>query len=88
MPGDRKGADEEGCTGRDAELMERLKQLFDQKYREYQDYLDEKSWADAALTQSYLMGVLHCMWALWDRNAENAKQCYEEIAHLSHRIEE
>ena len=50
--------------------MEGLMQLFDRKYREYQDYLDEKSWADAALAQSYLLGVLHCMWALWDRKAE------------------
>ena len=49
--------------------MEGLMQLFDRKYREYQDYLDEKSWADAALAQSYLLGVLHCMWALWDRKA-------------------
>ena len=52
--------------------MEGLMQLFDRKYREYQDYLDEKSWADAALAQSYLLGVLHCMWALWDRKAETA----------------
>ena len=36
--------------------MEGLMQLFDRKYREYQDYLDEKSWADAALAQSYLLG--------------------------------
>lgn len=57
--------------------MEGLMQLFDRKYREYQDYLDEKSWADAALAQSYLLGVLHCMWALWDRKAENAKQYHE-----------
>ncbi len=50
--------------GRDDELMEGLMQLFDRKYQEYQDYLDEKSWADAALAQSYLLpGVLYCMWA-------------------------
>ena len=50
-------------------------------------HLDEKSWADAALAQSYLLGVLHCMWALWDRKAENAKQYHEEIVRRSHRIE-
>ena len=61
--------------------MEGLMQLFDRKYREYQDYLD------AALAQSYLLGVLHCMWALWDRKAENAKQYHEEIVRRSHRIE-
>ena len=68
--------------------MEGLMQLFDRKYQEYQDYLDEKSWADAALAQSYLLGVLHCMWALWDRKAGDAKQYHEEIVRRSHRIEQ
>ena len=47
--------------------MEGLMQLFDRKYREYQDYLDEKSWADAALAQSYLLGIY----------VEYHKKCWE-----------
>ena len=35
--------------------MEGLMQLFDRKYREYQDYLDEKSWADAAIQRKCII---------------------------------
>ena len=38
--------------------MEGLMQLFDRKYREYQDYLDEKSWADAALVIEHNLDVI------------------------------
>lgn len=67
--------------------MERLFILFDQKYREYQDCLYEKSWADAALAQSYLLGVIHSMWAVWDKDTAEAKQQFAEITHRSHLID-
>ena len=59
--------------------MGRLFTLFDQKYQEYKDYLDERSWADAALVQSYLQGVISCMLAGWDKDAENARETLSKI---------
>lgn len=44
--------------------MKGLMQLFNQKYREYQDYLDGKSWTSTTLAQSYPLRVLHYMWIL------------------------
>lgn len=68
--------------------MEQLITVFDEKYREYRDYLYEKSWADAALAQSYLLGVTRCMWAVWDKDAGNAHEIFEEIVSRHHLIEE
>lgn len=59
--------------------MERLFTLFDEKYQEYKDDLDERSWADAALVQSYLRGVISCMWADWDKDAEDARETLAKI---------
>lgn len=41
--------------------MEGLMQLFDRKYREYQDYLDEKFLGGAGPCPVLPSGVLHCM---------------------------
>lgn len=68
--------------------MGRLFGLFDQKYKEYVDYLDEKSWADAALAQSYLQGVISCMWADWDKDAEDAHETFKKIVSRRNLIDE
>lgn len=68
--------------------MDRLFTLFDQKYQEYKDYLDERSWADAALVQSYLQGVIGCMLAGWDKDAEGARDTLAGIVSRRNLIDD
>ena len=67
--------------------MEGLMQLFDRKYREYQDYLDEKSWRMRPLPSPTFWGSCIACGPYGTGRRRMQKQYHEEIVRRSHRIE-